>query len=598
MNKNININYYNILTQIEDIKEPKLFDFDEELKSLFKNRISKYECDAESEADEPEIVILKTKPREMSVEELREKQKKEKQEEEIKRAKRIEANKNRAIRKASDEKQREEKIKKESKRYYIVEEKTVVEKKAIVETKTVKEFDKEEIEAVELIFFFYYKDMYNTFVKNGIKKIETDLGIYLSEDNQEKIKNKNFDITISLKQQIVAFIEELKIMNMESIFVYRMFALIEESELYELRMCNSYENYNKCYFKYRYDFDSFYEYVDFFYPKYIDSLYQENKKENDKKETVCKQLRKGICTIENCKYAHNIEEYEPVSCSYGHDCKFMMNKHKPCKFRHPDESKLSILKRLNMKFPEPVLTPTPTPTPTPVPSPSLTSKSWGIIVRHRSSSFKDIMEEQSRGDEGLTLPPEPTSVLNSERTKAFEVLTSKNIVPSITKTKLCNNTLCDNRACTFAHHFNEMAYCIFGESCKKMINGKPCMFRHVSETADEFSTRTGIAIPMDKPVKKEEHIKCKRTQAFEMLSSDNLSKAIVKTKLCNYMMDKGCTRPACKFAHHFNEMAFCAFGETCKFKDHNYKPCLFRHAGETSSEFSTRTGIHIPKNMM
>jgi hypothetical protein len=663
MNKNIlftknilNINYYNILDEVaesENIEKQamqrKLFDFDDELKSNFKNRVSKYEIEEnkeEVEEEEKEFEVITPleaiKPKilqlELTAEELRERQRKQREEEEIKRQKRIAANTARAERKQLEEKKHQEKLRLEAKRNSM-RYKPKIKKICVEKTETkVEEFDVEEFVAMDHIFYFYHGDLYNTFFRSNVKKLENELGIYLCDEVQEKVGEKKFDIAYSFKHQISEFIESVKLMSMESVFVYRFFALLDEADLYELRLCSMYRNFIDCFLKYRRDFDELYDYVDFFYPRYIDHIRQELipcSLKDKSKETVCRELKKGKCDIKDCRYAHNIEEYIPVDCSYGHDCKFMLNKNKPCKFRHPDETKEGMLKRLNLKFPKEIVPVkfTSKIAPWAINMLAETKTMWSSVIKYRIS-LKDVMYEQkleSGEVEYVQEERKSSPTHDSERTKAFELLNNNRdtIVKSITKTKLCNNMLkgcCTKSNCSFAHHYNEMSYCIFGTSCKKTVNGKPCLFRHPSETASEFSARTGITIPdnmMDKDIPKkaepeapkqvvkqteqvtkqvvkqtEESLKQTRTKAFEILNSDNVSECIVKTKLCNFMMTKGCNKPSCKFAHRYGEMSYCAFGDSCRYKSHRYNPCLFRHPGESGLEFSARTGINIPANML
>ena len=90
-----------------------------------------------------------------------------------------------------------------------------------------------------------------------------------------------------------------------------------------------------------------------------------------------------------------------------------------------------------------------------------------------------------------------------------------------------------------------------------------------------------------------------RTRAFNILSNEEARKTmIVKTKLCNLHMKNNCNRRTCNFAHSFNEMSSCLFGDKCKFRYNKTKACHFRHNNETSLDYMRRLNILIPKHMI
>lgn len=54
------------------------------------------------------------------------------------------------------------------------------------------------------------------------------------------------------------------------------------------------------------------------------------------------------CKVENCTYAHTLDQFKPTKCNYGEGCRL---KFKNCKFIHPTESNLDYCKRNNIKYP-------------------------------------------------------------------------------------------------------------------------------------------------------------------------------------------------------------------------------------------------------
>lgn len=94
-----------------------------------------------------------------------------------------------------------------------------------------------------------------------------------------------------------------------------------------------------------------------------------------------------------------------------------------------------------------------------------------------------------------------------------------------------------------------------------------------------------------------------RETAFNFLSccskSDNRTETkLTKTKLCTLEINGSCNRKTCNFAHHFNELSYCLFGNTCKLMFANSNRCPFRHPIENAFMFCTRTNTFLPEKMI
>lgn len=93
-----------------------------------------------------------------------------------------------------------------------------------------------------------------------------------------------------------------------------------------------------------------------------------------------------------------------------------------------------------------------------------------------------------------------------------------------------------------------------------------------------------------------------RESAFNFLSGcskpDNKTETkLTKTKLCSLEMYGNCNRKTCNFAHHFNELSYCLFGNACKLMFANNNRCPFRHPIENAFMFCTRTNTFLPEKM-
>lgn len=53
------------------------------------------------------------------------------------------------------------------------------------------------------------------------------------------------------------------------------------------------------------------------------------------KTSMCRHKN---CTIQNCSFAHNLDELRVRNCIFGEECLFINSKNKPCMFKHPHES--------------------------------------------------------------------------------------------------------------------------------------------------------------------------------------------------------------------------------------------------------------------
>ena len=51
------------------------------------------------------------------------------------------------------------------------------------------------------------------------------------------------------------------------------------------------------------------------------------------------------CNVVNCPFAHSTNELRIRNCIFGNECLFIHSTNKPCRFKHPNESKSDYFKR-------------------------------------------------------------------------------------------------------------------------------------------------------------------------------------------------------------------------------------------------------------
>ena len=59
------------------------------------------------------------------------------------------------------------------------------------------------------------------------------------------------------------------------------------------------------------------------------------------KTKFCKYKLQNKCSNRRCTFAHTMEEFNPIKCSYGLDCS-----HKSCTFIHPSETIIQYFNRI------------------------------------------------------------------------------------------------------------------------------------------------------------------------------------------------------------------------------------------------------------
>jgi hypothetical protein len=165
------------------------------------------------------------------------------------------------------------------------------------------------------------------------------------------------------------------------------------------------------------------------------------------------------------------------------------------------------------------------------------------------------------------------------------------IATSIKKTKFCRRWLgsgcCKVASCGFAHSFDEMGFCLFGEACKYRDT---CTFRHPNESQQVYCQRVGVTLPNVEAVKQE----VKKEVVKAKTPIDKSQANIKKTKLCSMMMQGKCVKAGCTYAHSYGELTYCLYGSNCRYKNGK---CFFRHEGEDVRNFMNRTGIMVPIHM-
>ena len=310
---------------------------------------------------------------------------------------------------------------------------------------------------------------------------------------------------------------------------------------------------------------------------------------------ICLMISKrGRCKKEYCHFAHTLEEFTPIPCLFDEECRY---KSSTCPYLHKGEDKHVIVKRLNVKFPQSDMTSQTIPSepktfiskPAPWAIPQKTNTehteniqkpkmTWNMTTVKRSS-LSDIMREQ------ITEPIIITNEIKPEQPKFSGI-----------KLKMCSlhmENKCFRKICNFAHHFDEMGLCQFDTECNRFDT---CPFKHSKETAMSFVKRTGQPIPHHLLFHiSEPKPQPKRVPMPTYIPYEDKSDTKHKMKMCTLHIEGKCRRTICNFAHYFEEMGFCMYGDNCR---NLLKPCIFRHPHESGVQYSKRTGMKIPMELL
>ena len=211
----------------------------------------------------------------------------------------------------------------------------------------------------------------------------------------------------------------------------------------------------------------------------------EYKKPDFKCTQLCKIVLRGeSCTRTSCGYAHTREEYRYPLCMNGDRC----YKKTTCMFKHPSESEEDFNTRRNFEFPS----------------------SWRFRVKAVvATPITTWVDETGEVCTMVNVPPltqVPSSASYPIGGSGDETVVIQKEVeykkPDFKCTQLCKIVLrgesCTRTSCGYAHTREEYRYplCMNGDRCYKKTT---CMFKHPSESEEDFNTRRNFEFPYSFP---------------------------------------------------------------------------------------------------
>lgn len=264
-------------------------------------------------------------------------------------------------------------------------------------------------------------------------------------------------------------------------------------------------------------------------------------------------LKRTMCEDEKCGFAHTFEAYAPIACKIK-KCVNMR-----CWYMHSNEDKETMCQRMRLFGRKPVLV--------------VRSAPW--------VGYKPVSSEAPAFEFKVQVPVTPITPSIPIKRKAF---------------RFCSHSLknkCYHKSCGFAHCFEEMDFCGFGERCKHIAT---CQYKHPQDTTVElFNKRTGQNIPDIKQVQAQ-------PQQPQQPKPQQPQGAPLKFKFCIHFSKNPTACPkgkACGFAHCYTDLTMCRYGNRCKdLYGGTRGSCILRHQCDvTPLHYTTRTGFKIPQHM-
>jgi hypothetical protein len=283
----------------------------------------------------------------------------------------------------------------------------------------------------------------------------------------------------------------------------------------------------------------------------VKAVEQDSQRDN----TKTKMCRFAGCKLQNCAYAHNVEEFNPKMCRFD-GCK-----HEKCEFLHPNETKEQLCLRLGYvaKAAKTISIPV-----------ASTKAAKNESARTFWSKKSEDLAKMFAEDESMRAEKERIETLRKERVEKEKeerlkmetnVAIAKAILEDtrrVEKTQMCTHFMrgrCTVKDCKFAHGLEELHV--------KMCNATECSFAecrfmHATETKEQYFVRMGWV--------REE-------------------KKVLKTMACahGHRCNHG---KACKFAHTFAELSPCM----CDRRGCSSNQCRFMHTTETKIGYVQRMG--------
>jgi hypothetical protein len=266
--------------------------------------------------------------------------------------------------------------------------------------------------------------------------------------------------------------------------------------------------------------------------------------------TKTKMCRFTGCKLQNCAYAHTVEEFNPKMCRFD-GCKY-----DKCEFLHPNETKEQLCLRLGY-ITKPVKTIS-----IPVTS---TKAAKNETARTFWSKKTEDLAKMFAEDESMRAEKERIEKVKRERADKEKMETKTAITKvlvedthKVEKTQMCTHFLrgkCNVENCKFAHGLDELNVKMCNASGCKFAE---CRFMHATETKEQYFKRMGWV--------REE-------------------KRVLKTMACahGHRCNHG---KACKFAHTFDELTPCMCDRRGCFSNQ----CRFMHSNETKIGYVQRMG--------